>query len=90
MEQRTAHSSLEDAVNELVKLEGDEGAILTGWVLTTTMKHPRMGSGDGYVTITSEGLPYHSQVGLLQAALDERRNSILITTLKAEGNHGER
>ncbi len=36
-----------------------------------------MGNSDGYIVDNSDGLPYHSQIGLLTASLDEKRNVIL-------------
>ena len=88
MESRTAHSSPEDAVSALLQERGDDGSILTGWVLSATMKHPTLPGGDGYVTISSEGLPYHSQLGLLQAALDDRRNTLLVNILEGRDSDG--
>jgi len=37
---------LDDAIGELVQ-EGDPGAIVTGWVLSISVKHPTMPRGDG-------------------------------------------
>lgn len=43
--------------------------------------------GDGYISLNSEGLPYHSQLGLLHAALEEQNTTILLGALKDSG-HG--
>lgn len=88
MEHTTTDNALEDAIRALLSERGDNGSILTGWVLTATLKHPVLPTGDGYVTLNSDGLPYHSQLGLLVAALNEKRNQILINTL-AEVERGE-
>lgn len=61
---------------------GHEGEMVTGWVLSLTVKHPNFGSGDGYIVEHSEGMPYHSQLGLLHAALNEKTNVILSQVIK--------
>jgi len=79
-----ALQQLDDAISEFFNTAANAGAIVTGWVLTGSVKHPQMHSGDGYFTQTSEGLPYHSQLGLLSAALEEKKNLVLINTWKEE------
>jgi len=51
-------------------------------MLSVSVRHPAMENSDGYIVENSDGLPYHSQLGLLTAALDEKRNTILSQTLK--------
>jgi hypothetical protein len=45
-----------------------------------------MANSDGYFTQNSEALAFHSQIGLLSAALDEKKNMILINMWKGEEN----
>ena len=87
MAKTTAQSVLDDATGEFVGSQ-DPGAIVTGWVMSISVKHPTMPSGDGYITLHSEGLPYHSQIGLLHAALEEKNTSILLGALKDSGHGG--
>jgi hypothetical protein len=54
-------------------------------VLSISVKHPTMPGGDGYISLHSEGLPYHSQIGLLHAALEDKNNQILVNTLLEAG-----
>ena len=84
MSQKDGGVVLDDAIGELVQ-EGDPGAIVTGWVLSISVKHPTMPGGDGYISLHSEGLPYHSQIGLLHAALEDTNNQILVTTFLEAG-----
>jgi len=84
MSQKDAEGVLDDAIGELVQ-EGDPGAIVTGWELSISVKHPTMPRGDGYISLNSEGLPYHSQIGLLHAALEEKNNQILVNTFLEAG-----
>ena len=84
MSQKETEVLLDDAIGELVQ-EGDPGAIVTGWVLSISVKHPTMPRGDGYISLNSEGLPYHSQIGLLHAALEEKNKQILVNTFLEAG-----
>ena len=88
MAKTTAQSDLHDAIGEFVGSH-DPGAIVTGWVLSISVKHPTIHSGDGYISLNSEGLPYHSQIGLLHAALEEKNTSILLGALKDSGHGGD-
>jgi hypothetical protein len=69
---------LDDAISAWVKDRGDGQDMVTGWVLVTSVKHPSLPNSDGYTVDHSTGLPYHSQLGLLTAGLDEKKNTILI------------
>jgi hypothetical protein len=75
---------LDQAISEFLTTSVNSGDVLTGWVLTGSVKHPQMFSSDGYFTQSSSGLPYHSQLGLLTAALEEKKNLVLINTWKEE------
>ena len=70
-------NEFDEAVQEFVRQVSNEKEIVTGWVLCATVKHPSMPNSDGYVVQHSKGLPYHAQIGLLQASMDEKRNVIL-------------
>lgn len=84
MTRRAARSTLDDAIRSFVTQNGDGSDVVTGWVLTTSVKHPRLPNSDGYITEHSPGLPYHAQLGLLVAAADEKRNTLLSNILKEE------
>lgn len=70
-------NKFDDAVQEFVREVSSQEEIVTGWVLCATVKHPSIPNSDGYVVQHTKGMPYHSQIGLLQASLDEKRNTIL-------------
>ena len=84
MKDQKAQLSLDDAIGDVVQ-QGDPGAIVTGWVISVSVKHQNMPQGDGYIYLHSEGLPHHSQIGLLQTALDDKSNTILVNTLLEAG-----
>lgn len=69
--------ALESQIEKYVRSNAQGGEIITGWVLSVSIKHPAANNSDGYIVENSEGLPYHSQLGLLMAALDEKKNIVL-------------
>lgn len=79
-----AKARLEDAIADYVKEEITEGDIVTGWVVGITVRHPQLPNSDGYVVENSQGMPYHSQIGLITAILDEKRNTVLSQIIKGE------
>ncbi len=84
MTKNSAQGALDDAVRHYVKERGDGSDVVTGWVLTTSVKHPSLPNSDGYMTEHSPGLPHHAQLGLLFTAADEKKNSILANILKED------
>ena len=84
MKDQKAEISLDDTIGEVVQ-QGDPGAIVTGWVISVSVKHQNRPQGDGYIYLHSEALPHHSQIGLLQTALDDKSNTLLVNTLLEAG-----
>ena len=77
---------LEDAIDEYIKGKSNEdGIFVTGWVLVTSLSSPDHDSSrtDGYVTLSSDGLPHHAQVGLLKVALDDKHAMSIIGSMNA-------
>lgn len=74
--------SIDNAVDDYVK-DGMDGAFVTGWILVASISSPShdIGSSDGYVTVTSEGLPHHAQIGLLQVAQNDKQSMSVIASL---------
>ena len=70
------------AVQDYIKTAATEQDIVTGWVIGVVVKHPDMPNGDGYIVENSDGMPYHSQIGLITSILDEKRNTILSQVIK--------
>jgi hypothetical protein len=75
---------LEEQIQKYVRANADGKEIITGWVLSLSVKHPAANNSDGYIVENSEGLPYHSQLGLLMAAMDEKKNIILSQVIREE------
>jgi hypothetical protein len=49
-----------------------------------SVRDPAMNNSDGYFVDTSDGLPYHSQLGLMMASMDEKRNTVLSQIINEE------
>jgi hypothetical protein len=81
-----SRDKLDHPISEYFDGAGDQGSIVTGWAITASVQHRSMVNSDGYFTRQSQGLPFHSQIGLLSAALDEKKNMILINMWKGEEN----
>ena len=81
-----SYKALDDAVSaHLKESTGSDAVFPTGWVLVSSvssMSHDEENS-DGYMTFTSDGLPYHSHVGLLEVAMEDRRNSGLLSAIQS-------
>lgn len=73
---------IDDALDEYVK-EGMNGAFITGWIVVASVSSPShdIGESDGYVTVTSEGLPHHAQIGLLQVAQNDKQSMSVLASL---------
>lgn len=73
---------IDDALDEYVK-EGMEGAFITGWIVVASVSSPShdIGNSDGYVTVTSDGLPHHAQIGLLQVAQNDKQSMSVLASL---------
>jgi hypothetical protein len=77
-------AGIDKAIDEYVKASMD-GAFPTGWVLiasVSSLQHDKH-SSDGYTTITSEGLPHHVQLGLLQVAQFDKQSMSMIASLSS-------
>jgi len=75
-------AQFDQAVQDYIKTSATEQDIVTGWVIGVVVKHPDMPNGDGYIVENSDGMPYHSQIGLITSILDEKKNTILSQIIK--------
>lgn len=82
MSNDSAKTKFDEAVSEYIKSAAGDQEIITGWVLAATVKNPELPNSDGYIVENSSGMPYHSQIGLITATLDEKRNTILSQVIK--------
>lgn len=73
---------IDDAVDEYIK-EDMENAFVTGWIMVASISSPEHDSGmsDGYITITSDGLPHHAQLGLLAVAQQDKQSLAMVASM---------
>lgn len=73
---------IDSAIDGYIK-DNSASAFITGWVVVASISSPEhdIGSEDGYVTITSEGLPHHSKLGLLTMANQDLQSMAIISAM---------
>lgn len=74
---------IDKAVDEYIKENGGEDSFITGWIMVASMSSPTHDSGltDGYVTVTSDGLPHHVQLGLLTVAMQDKQSIAMVASM---------
>lgn len=78
-----SYKQLDAAIDNHIRSTEIDGIFTTGWVIicsVSSVGHDETNS-DGYLTFTSDGLPHHSQIGLLSVALDDRRNMSMLSKI---------
>lgn len=85
--------NIDNAVSEYVKANADDNSFITGWVAVvsvSSLQHDTENT-DGYITVASDGLSHHVQIGLLDVAIADKKNNMLISTLHSffVGNEDE-
>jgi hypothetical protein len=75
--------SIENSINDYVRGETKGKSFPTGWVIVASLAPPAgdTGSGDSYLTLSSEGLPVHTQLGLLELAQTDVKNMSLVSMI---------
>jgi len=75
--------SIEKALHDYVTKETNGKSFPTGWVLVASLAPPSgdVGAGDSYLTLSSEGLPIHTHMGLLELAHTDAKNMSLLSLI---------
>lgn len=75
--------NIERSINEYVRMETGGKSFPTGWVVVASLAPPGgdTGRGDSYLTLSSEGLPVHTMMGLLELAQTDSKNMSLISMI---------
>jgi len=78
-------SNLETAISDYIKSYAEDGTFVTGWVSVVALSSPTsdQNGSSNYAIVTSEGLPYHTEVGLLKVALDDKQSLSMVNTFNA-------
>ena len=82
--------NIDKALDEYIK-QGGDGGFATGWILVASISSPthEIGTSDGYVTVASDGLPHHAQLGLLKMALDDKAAQAMLASMSQIVNQFE-
>jgi hypothetical protein len=88
--------NIEKSINDYVRMETGGKSFPTGWVLVASLAPPNgnTGSADSYLTLSSEGLPVHTQLGLLELAQTDVKNMSLLglidVIMKGKNGRGDK
>lgn len=74
---------IEKAIDDYVKAGGDGREFVTGWILVGAVASSSLDNigHNGYITVTSEGLPHHAQLGLLAVAQQDKQANATASSL---------
>jgi hypothetical protein len=67
---------IEEQISEYVRESSESGdEFTTGWILVAAIASSSLDNvgHNGYITITSDGLPHHAQLGLLAVAQQDKQ-----------------
>jgi hypothetical protein len=76
-------NGIDDAINTHVKTNRTKSSIVTGWIVIASVSDVENSERDGYIMQSSQSLPHHTQVGLLNMALDDKRNIGILSTIRS-------
>lgn len=82
-------NAIDDAVIEHINTHRKQPGIVTGWIVLASTSDSKSAEMDGYVLQASPGLSHHAQVGLLNIALDDKKNIGMLSTIRALMMGGE-
>lgn len=75
--------TIDRALNDYVRKETEGKSFVTGWVLVASLAPPNgdTGRSDSYLTLSSEGLPAHTQMGLMELAQSDMKNISMLSLI---------
>lgn len=79
---RKTVNGIDDAISQHIKSNRTRTSIVTGWIVIASVSDIENEDRDGYIMQASERLPHHTQLGLLNMALEDKKNMSMIATIK--------
>ena len=79
---RKTVNAIDDAISKHIKNNRTRTSIVTGWIVIASVSDIENEDRDGYIMQASERLPHHTQLGLLNMALEDKKNMSMIATIK--------
>ena len=80
--------AIDQSVSDHIKSNRSRTSIVTGWIVIASVSDIENEDRDGYILQASERLPHHTQLGLLNMALEDKKNMSMLATLRGMmGDH---
>lgn len=79
---RKTLNGIDEAISTHIKNNRTRTSIVTGWIVIASVSDIENEDRDGYIMQASERLPHHTQLGLLNMALEDKKNMSMIATIK--------
>lgn len=76
-------NALDEAIATHIRENRNGNQILTGWMVIASVSDTNTIDKDGYIMQSSPGMSHQAQLGLLNMALDDKKNISLIATIRA-------
>lgn len=75
--------TIDKALSDYVRKETNGKSFPTGWVVVASLAPPsgNTGDSDSYLTLSSDGLPVHTMMGLMELAQSDIRNMSMLSIL---------
>ena len=75
-------NAIDQSISDHIKSNRTRTSIVTGWIVIASVSDIENEDRDGYIMQASERLPHHTQLGLLNMALEDKKNMSMIATIK--------
>ena len=75
-------NAIDQSITDHIKSNRTRTSIVTGWIVIASVSDIENEDRDGYIMQASERLPHHTQLGLLNMALEDKKNMSMIATIK--------
>jgi hypothetical protein len=76
-------NALDEAISAHIRENRSGNGLLTGWMVIASVSDSNTIDRDGYIMQASPGMSHQAQLGLLNMALDDKKNISLIATIRA-------
>ena len=75
-------NAIDQSISDHIKSNRTRTSIVTGWIVIASVSDIENEDREGYIMQASERLPHHTQLGLLNMALEDKKNMSMIATIK--------
>jgi len=76
-------TGIDNAISIHVKENRTRSSIVTGWIVIASVSDIENEDRDGYIMQASQSLPHHTQLGLLNMALEDKKNMSMLSTIRS-------